>query len=206
MVSKMSGDSRKRQILRQQASSVSNAVWPARVQRYIETNRAAQHRRLFLMKEPGRRSRLFSYASFYIHDKPMLLKLYSHLLVALLTGSLILMASLLYEWSILFIVPALCLVTCAVALQLIFADQPARTSIASDQQPASTELPRPPSLAFDFPETPMPATPLIRVLETIDLSASNVEHFITPPPSTQLPAEFSGVETLTSPEQEYQDS
>ncbi|HEY4388250.1 MAG TPA: hypothetical protein VGN34_27690 [Ktedonobacteraceae bacterium] len=29
-----------------------------------------------------------------------------------------------------------------------------------------------------FPETPMPATPLIRVLETIDLSSSSVEHFL----------------------------
>lgn len=31
---------------------------------------------------------------------------------------------------------------------------------------------------FEFPETPVPATPLIRVMETIDLSSSDVEHFI----------------------------
>lgn len=33
---------------------------------------------------------------------------------------------------------------------------------------------------FSFPETPMPipATPLIRVLETIDLSSTNVKHFL----------------------------
>ena len=33
-------------------------------------------------------------------------------------------------------------------------------------------------LPASFPETPMPATPLIRVLETIDLSSSSVEHFL----------------------------
>jgi len=32
--------------------------------------------------------------------------------------------------------------------------------------------------SMTFPDTPMPATPLIRVLETIDLSSSNVEHFL----------------------------
>ncbi len=29
-----------------------------------------------------------------------------------------------------------------------------------------------------FPETPMPSTPLIRVLETIDLSSTSIEHFL----------------------------
>lgn len=32
--------------------------------------------------------------------------------------------------------------------------------------------------SMTFPDTPMPATPLIRVLETIDLSSTNVEHFL----------------------------
>lgn len=31
---------------------------------------------------------------------------------------------------------------------------------------------------FSFPDTPMPATPLVRVLETIDLSSTNVKHFL----------------------------
>jgi len=33
-------------------------------------------------------------------------------------------------------------------------------------------------MPMQFPETPMPATPLIRVLETIDLSSTSVEHFL----------------------------
>src|SRR5581483_2177577 len=32
--------------------------------------------------------------------------------------------------------------------------------------------------SMTFPDTPMPVTPLIRVLETIDLSSTNVEHFL----------------------------
>ncbi|GHO86941.1 hypothetical protein [Dictyobacter formicarum] len=34
-----------------------------------------------------------------------------------------------------------------------------------------------PSL-FSFPDTPMPSTPLVRVLETIDLSSTNIKHFL----------------------------
>lgn len=34
------------------------------------------------------------------------------------------------------------------------------------------------SALFNFPDTPMPATPLVRVLETIDLSSTNVKHFL----------------------------
>src|SRR5579885_3318945 len=51
--------------------------------------------------------------------------------------------------------------------------------------------------SMTFPDTPMPATPLIRVLETIDLSSTNVEHFLdlaeraeraeTYPPSQEPP-------------------
>src|SRR5579885_1403167 len=48
--------------------------------------------------------------------------------------------------------------------------------------------------SMTFPDTPMPATPLIRVLETIDLSSTNVEHFLelaeraeAAPPSQEPP-------------------
>jgi hypothetical protein len=42
-----------------------------------------------------------------------------------------------------------------------------------------------------FPETPMPATPLIRVLETIDLSSTNIEHFLEE--EKQTSAEFPAI-------------
>jgi hypothetical protein len=35
-----------------------------------------------------------------------------------------------------------------------------------------------PDNAMSFPTTPMPATPVIRVLETIDLSSTDIEHFL----------------------------
>jgi hypothetical protein len=41
-----------------------------------------------------------------------------------------------------------------------------------------------------FPETPMPATPLIRVLETIDLSTMDVEQFIANEASEQESAQM----------------
>jgi len=42
-----------------------------------------------------------------------------------------------------------------------------------------------------FPETPMPATPLIRVLETIDLSTMDIEHFISDVPQTETTLQAS---------------
>ncbi len=43
------------------------------------------------------------------------------------------------------------------------------TQTSRHQQPDST---------IPFPTTPMPATPVIRVLDTIDLSSTNIEHFL----------------------------
>jgi len=204
VVSGMSGDNRKLQLLRQHVSSVSRAAWPASIQHCVATSRAAQRRRSLMIKKSNSKKyfRFLHFASFYMQYKPILLKLYSHLLVALLTGSLVLGAYILYQWSTLLILFALCIVTFLVTIQLLVEDRPSKESTANASQPPRTELPQQPPMALDFPETPMPATPLIRVLETIDLSTSNVEHFITPPPSTQLPAELQREETLSSREQE----
>lgn len=62
---------------------------------------------------------------------------------------------------------------------------------ASSSSPAShgPRIPRThmPTL-YSFPETPMPmpATPLIRVLETIDLSSTNVKHFLDIRPHSSM--------------------
>lgn len=45
--------------------------------------------------------------------------------------------------------------------------------------PLPDEEINPRSILTSFPNTPMPKTPLIRVMETINLSASDVEHFST---------------------------
>lgn len=196
----MSGDSRKLQILRQHVSSVSRAAWPAHMQRCIATSRAAQQRRSLMIKKSGskRYLRMLHVASFYTQYKPILFILHSYLIVALLTGSLVLGVYILYQWSALLILLALCILTCVVTIQLLLDDRSTRTTSSGTSSSLRTEFPRQAAMPLDFPQTPMPATPLIRVLETIDLSTSNVEHFITPPPSTQLPAELQGEETLSS--------
>jgi hypothetical protein len=43
-----------------------------------------------------------------------------------------------------------------------------------------------------FPSTPMPSTPLVRVLETIDLSSTNVEHFLDAKQEQQTPRSHMG--------------
>lgn len=48
--------------------------------------------------------------------------------------------------------------------------------VMAQQTPAKTPVVS--SSMISFPETPVPATPLIRVLETVDLSTANVPHFL----------------------------
>jgi hypothetical protein len=45
-------------------------------------------------------------------------------------------------------------------------------------RPIVASLPPVPVTRPLFPATPMPSTPLVRVLETIDLSSTNIEHFL----------------------------
>ena len=46
------------------------------------------------------------------------------------------------------------------------------------------------------PETPIPETPRVRVLETFDLSATNVEHFLDPKADLKALVPTSGSGTL----------
>jgi hypothetical protein len=45
-------------------------------------------------------------------------------------------------------------------------------------RPVVASLPPVPVTRPLFPATPMPSTPLVRVLETIDLSSTDIEHFL----------------------------
>lgn len=58
------------------------------------------------------------------------------------------------------------------------------------------------SLLLHAPETPMPEPPLIRVLETIDLSSCDVEHFLGPETETALES-FHSPDKNTSLSDEY---
>ena len=105
------------------------------------------------------------------------------IMAALLTGGMVLALYALYRWSALLLLISVCAVTSIVIVRLLLNStsptaRPTDMPIGRDTR-TLVRIPitlQPPAL--DFPETPMPSGPLVRVLETIDLSSSDVEHFI----------------------------
>jgi hypothetical protein len=110
--------------------------------------------------------------------------LYTRTVALLLAGSLVLALYILYQLSTLLILFALCVMTSILTIRLVLSEDQSQASLQEPQQPReanSQETLHQAPGSLNFPETPVPATPLIRVLETIDLSSSNVKHFIDPP-------------------------
>ncbi|GCF07414.1 hypothetical protein KDI_09780 [Dictyobacter arantiisoli] len=71
----------------------------------------------------------------------------------------------------------------------IYISQTATRAVSATQELEQSFVPQTQIPAtFPFPETPMPvpATPLIRVLETIDLSSTNIKHFLDTKPHASL--------------------
>jgi hypothetical protein len=95
----------------------------------------------------------------------------------LVTGCIMLALYLLYQWSAWLLLAVIVAITGTTTFRLLF-DEP---RIVHTEQPLvvslDEELPQT-APALEFPDTPMPSTPLVRVLETIDLSSSDIEHFI----------------------------
>ncbi len=169
--------------IRKHRATTSKAFWPARLRKSTLTNRAAQQRRMLVLR------------SIWCIDTLTMLRLRcTHVFsqhvgcprttrsirtaLFLLTVVLFSGISFFYNWSMLANIAVISILT----LMRLFFDQrqfirqqaheqPIQSSSTPQQQPAIPTLP--------FPDTPMPATPLIRVLETIDLSSTNVEHFLT---------------------------
>ena len=110
--------------------------------------------------------------------------LYTRTVAVLLAGSLVLALYILYQLSTLLILFALCMMTSVLTIRLVLSEDQSQAPFQEPQQPCDAdklEILHQSPISLNFPETPMPATPLIRVLETIDLSSSHVEHFINPP-------------------------
>lgn len=98
-----------------------------------------------------------------------------------------------YHWSAWLLLGLICVVTSSVTFRLLL-DTPRTSSVASGLVKEADKASAEPheevaEIAkedngiyqvplFDFPATPMPSTPLIRILDTIDLSSSDVEHFL----------------------------
>ncbi|MBE3558254.1 MAG: hypothetical protein IMW89_03405 [Ktedonobacteraceae bacterium] len=207
------------------------------MQRCISTNKAAQGRRLIIMKglwwpstQPGAQEvedyreqvqSSLNQTQIGVHAR-------RQLVTALLAASIVLAVYALYQWSMSLLLVVTGMALCAIAFHLLVSSNRA-LPLMSDQERAITAITHnaaPASLAesgseqmssdartengetakrsentkstersgettqtgeieqalaLDFPQTPMPSmpsSPLIRVLETIDLSSSDVEHFI----------------------------
>jgi hypothetical protein len=99
------------------------------------------------------------------------------LTTALITSGLMLAIYELYQWYVWSPVVIICILACAI-LFLMLSEKQHMPTIPQSTLPPQNEEPRQQITQFEFPETPVPSTPLIRVMETIDLSSSDVEHFI----------------------------
>ncbi len=148
------------QAFARRAARVSKALWPTNVRRSIATGRAAQTRRQLILTIPAL---TMSVAG-----------------ITFLGGtSIILVAAHLWLLVLLF------MIAMAVFLLLVMARRRA-SSMKRDMnswQYGAERRSFPGLLGkAHFPNTPMPVEPpLVRVLETFDLSQTNVEHFLDLP-------------------------
>ena len=177
------GDRRAEQFVIRCASGVSSALWPSNERHYVATNWFAQQRRFFIMRGVG-------WSSVRQHTIHYLRLFYSLLLLAFLVTGIVLALFVFQYWTILFILATVWSVLIVFVTRLL-CDKIYHIALVKlySKRRSSRPRSRPLSVLPQFPETPMPATPLIRVLETIDLSTMDVEQFIANEvnTSTQIP-------------------
>jgi hypothetical protein len=178
-------DCRKINQLNLSTMGVSSAWWPRDLRRCIATGEAAQRRRALIMRERGDwhpRLLLSRYLVFW---------LYLAGLFTILMGGILLGVLVLGPWITFLVLYAVWMLVAALGIWLLVAGSqhvhrrqrvslhrvektlPERTSHVEKTLPERTS-----HAELHFPTTPMPATPLVRVLETVDLSASGIEHFL----------------------------
>lgn len=188
--SEHTSESRKLTTFRLHASAVSRALWPASVRRCVETGRAAQRRRLIRMKRL-RWSELVAEAP---PERECARRIYALSLLVMATlagGGVILITCLLHPWTVLLILAALWLLTAAMAARLLSHEVRSMQAFRRSPPPPVEVQQTGPGKTPIFPMTPVPATPLIRVLETIDLSSGDVEHFIKASSQDKAPPDAS---------------
>jgi hypothetical protein len=182
VVSRVSRDSRKFQVIRPRASGVSRALWPRRTRRCIATGRASQRRRLLIMKGIGS-ARFSLRARTRRYHRTFIAILAA---ASLLGGGLFLVIFVLRPWStLLFLCTMWTLATILTIWLLFHGVRDTVTHWETHKRPSLSPEHKPPHAlpAHDSPATPMPAAPLVRVLETVDLSSTDVEHFVDAPDS-----------------------
>jgi hypothetical protein len=200
------------------ASGVSHALWPSQMRRSPATAKIAQRRRLMLLKgtwwfrkprqlqNKQQVKKLVEFQS----ALPIYL-LYTTLAISLLVVGVLLAMFVLHPWPITLLLVLVWTATIMLTIRLWYTclymtlaarrvrretkHQPIQPlpPIAKTHplHPASTipvTRPLPPSRP-GFLATPIPSTPLIRILETIDLSSTNIEHFLdsVQPSNQQIP-------------------
>lgn len=176
-MSRAGGDRSVLQTIRPGESGISNALWPSRVRRGIATGWIAQQRRLLAMRR-------IWWATRSRHIMPRLRFLSPFLLCVLLLCG-ILLGVLVFQYWMLLLLLALAWSVIIMLMTRLLCDKIYDVLVMRrgqrgqrGQKQSSTARKRRTAAATHFPETPMPPTPLIRVLETIDLSRVDVESFM----------------------------
>ena len=179
-------ESQKLQIFRPHASGVSQALWPADTRRSLSTGRVAQQRRHLML-----RGKWWSIVEMLVAPVVQIMQTAPSFFMGVLTllvGGSILAGLLFHTWAFL-LFPALILSLLSLAITPIlflklrhmpypgmkYGFQPKNTRV-----PRSHNTPGFPTMRRS-PETPMPSmptAPLVRELETFDLSQTGVEHFL----------------------------
>ena len=153
----------------QRTGSVSRAFWPAHMRRTLATGRVAQGRRRLLLH-----SRWGSLLASCFRWGTSLLMIATSMLV----GGTIVAALLLHAWYILIVAGLL------LTLMTLLVVPPSVTKLSRVLHLPQGQPLRPLRSVSIFPgarsdpETPLPTAPLVRVLETYDLSETDVQHFV----------------------------
>lgn len=167
-------DSKKLQVFRQQASAVSRALWPSNLHRSQVIGKAAQKRRR------GALSTMYlSRTENVPASVPVLL-----VITSTIVGGSIVTALLLHLWYVLLFPTLILTLTTLVIMPPLLRKLNHTPNRTKPIFPTIQSTPRyyksSPGIPAvrRAPETPMPKTPLVRELETFDLSETGVEHFL----------------------------
>ncbi|MFL5702694.1 MAG: hypothetical protein ACJ8AG_07675 [Ktedonobacteraceae bacterium] len=166
---------------RQRAGSVSHALWPAHMRRSVATGRVAQGRRRLLLY-----SRWGPFlVSCFRWGTPLLM-----IAISMVVGGTIVAALLLHTWYILIVAGLL------LTFMTLLIIPPSVLKLSHMLHLPEGQPIRPLRSGSIFPgarrepETPLPTAPLVRVLETYDLSETEVQHFVGAQPPERDTAEL----------------
>lgn len=164
---------------------MSKACWPACARSSLATDVAAQRHRRFILLYT-RVLDLFGVVRLCFQARRRRFLKGAHVYSLAMVGlgmAVVVVLSRFCSWTTLAVLAVLCLVTTLVITQLVFPEsgegEQRRTALPAQPHMQFEAQPTPPPIMQPFPDTPMPAPSLIRVLETIDLSSTNIEHFLT---------------------------